>query len=567
MTGYDLLCRTLETLGIDRVFGLPGSQNVPFFEALRRSNVRVVVPAHELGAAFMAIGASRASGKVSALTTIPGPGFTYAITGLAEARLDSVPLLHIVQRPATEPGNRFQLQTLDQAAIAGPVVKQVLRIDGPSEVATVIAKAHELALRGEPGPVLVEVDSLTLSAEVTGPSLGVPSQSQALPECSAQELSSVLGLVAGSHRPMLLVGQGGNAAAADVQLLAERLSCPVLTSTSGRGIMAEDHPLVIPSDLCDVRDVNALVAESDLVLALGIKFSHNGARGFRLRIPPARLVHVDAALEVLGVNYPANLAIHSDVSPFVSTLLKGLSPEGSCGSTWSHEEVAAWRRRVRSNAPHRAEPEMAGVDPPTPAKFFELIREVLPRDACLVTDSGWHQMLARRHYPVLAPGGLMVPTNLQSMGFGLPAAIGAKLATPDRSVAVVTGDGGVLMSGMDLVTAVRERISLPVLVLNDGQYGLIRIQQLRDFGRPHGVDCSGLDFQAFAAASGARYVSAGEDIRAALRTALNADGPTLIEVAVGDSQAIRRARVEGLVRSTGRRLGGGRLRNWLRGTR
>jgi thiamine pyrophosphate-dependent acetolactate synthase large subunit-like protein len=129
---------------------------------------------------------------------------------------------------------------------------------------------------------------------------------------------------------------------------------------------------------------------------------------------------------------------------------------------------------------------------------------------------------------------------------------------------MVTGDGGLLMSGMDLVMAAREGISLPVLVLNDGQYGLIRIQQLRDFGRTHGVDCSGLDFRAFAAAAGARYASADEDIRPALRAALTAVGPTLIEVAVGDSRAIRRARVEGLVRSTGRHLGGGRIREWLR---
>jgi acetolactate synthase-1/2/3 large subunit len=567
MTGYDLLCRTLEHFGAERVFGLPGSQNVSLFEALRRSHVRVVVPAHELGAAFMAIGSSRVSGEVGVVTTIPGPGFTYAITGLAEARLDSIPLLHLVQRPASSPGSQFQLQALDQAAVAGPVVKHVLRIDEASAVPAVMAKAYELAVQGEPGPVVVELDSSALSAEVSGTRPSVSSWSHAVQECSAEELKPVLELVSGSQRPMLLVGQGAAAAAADVQLLAERLSCPVLTSTSGRGILAEDHPLAVPSDLCDVRDVNALIAECDVVLALGIKFSHNGARGFRLRIAPDQLVHVDAALETLGANYPSSHAIHSDVSAFVSMLLQGLSRKENGSSTWSHANVASWRERVHSNAPERAEPNMAGADPPTPARFFELIREVLPRDACLVTDSGWHQMLARRHYPVFVPDGLIVPTNLQSMGFGVPAAIGAKLASPDRSVVAVTGDGGLLMSGMDLVTAVREKISLPVLVFNDGQYGLIRIQQLQEFGRPHGVDCSGLDIGAFAVASGAQYSTAGQDIQAALSRALDAPGPTLIDVAVGDSPAMSRARVQGLVRSTGRRLGGGRLRTWLRGNR
>ena len=465
MTGYDLLCRALEALGVDHVFGLPGSQNVALFEALRCSKIRTVVPVHELAAAFMAIGFSRASGRLGVLTTIPGPGFTFAMTGLAEARLDSVPLLHIVQSPADEPGRLFQLQAIDQAAIAGPVVKAVLQIRVAADVPRVLVEAYDLAMSGEPGPVLLEVDPAALAGAVSGPSPDVTRPAAAHPAVSPEEVAAVVQLLGQSRRPILLVGQGGNAAAGEVRDLAERLSCPVLTSTSGRGVVPEDHPLAIPSDLSDVAGINALIAECDLVLALGIKFSHNGARGFQLQLPAERLVHVDASRDTLGANYPAHWAIQADVGAFVSAVLGSLSPAGPGGSRWSQDDVASWRRRVRSSMTAPVEPKIAGADPPTPARFFESVRQALPADACLVTDSGWHQMLARRHYSVQSPRGLLVPTDFQSMSFGLPAAIGAKLAAPDRPVVALTGDGGLLMAGMDLVTAARESICLPVIVL------------------------------------------------------------------------------------------------------
>ncbi|MDE2149546.1 MAG: thiamine pyrophosphate-binding protein [Gammaproteobacteria bacterium] len=568
MTGYDLLCRTLESLGVEVVFGLPGSQNVAFFEALRKSSLRIVVPPHELAAAFMAIGLSRASGKVGVITTIPGPGFTYAVTGLAEARLDSVPLLCIVQRPAESPGNRFQLQNINQAAIAGPLVKRVFRLDDPATLPAVTESAHACALEGEPGPVLIEVDPVALAAEVVRPAdrpIGAdPAAFGAAPGVPAEALQAALGRIAAARRPLLLVGQGGNGAADGIRELAERLRCPVLTSTSGRGVLAEDHRLSIPSDLRDVDALNALLAEADLVLALGIKFSHNGARGFRLRLPRERLIHVDASDEVLGANYSPVLGLCADVAGLVLQLNRRLTAAAVAGSAWTAEAVAGWRARIEAGCRVQIEPRVGGADPATPEKFFGIVREVLPRDGILVTDSGWHQMLARRYFPVLTRGGLMIPADLQSMGFGLPAAIGARLAAPTRPVLLVTGDGSLLMSGMALVTAVRHHIGLPVIVFNDGHYGLIRIEQLRDYGRATGVACDGLDLESFAAAVGARYALADRDIRSPLQAALAARRPTVIEVPVGASPAIRKVRAKGVVRSTARRLLGRQLLVWLK---
>lgn len=564
MTGYDRLCRALQALGVDTVFGLPGSQNIALFEALRKSTLRTVVPAHELAAAFMAIGFSRASGKVGVITTIPGPGLTYAITGLAEARLDSVPLLCFVQCVATTPGKRFQLQALDQAALAAPVVKRVFRLDDTAALTAVIEAAHACAMSGEPGPVLVEIDHAALCADVEPLHPATESHAHIPPPASPTDLHNALDRLRAARRPLLLVGQGGNGASAALVELAERLHCPVLTSTSGRGVLAEDHPLAIRSDLCDVRDINALIIESDLVLALGIKFSHNGARGFKLMIPQQRLIHVDAADAVIGANYPTALGICADVPAFVAQLMQNLSREAPLHSAWSVEEVAGWRARIRAGYPPAIEPRVGGVDPATPARFFEVVRDVLPRDGILVTDSGWHQMLARRHFPALTSRGLMLPTDLQSMGYGLPVAVGAKLAAPDRPVVLVTGDGSLLMSGMALLTAVRHQLNLPVIVFNDGHYGLIRIQQLQDYGHEADVACDGLDLESFAIAVGARYALADTDIRGALQAALVASGPTVIEVPIGASSATRRLHARGLARAGAKWLLRRRLLDWLR---
>jgi len=200
-----------------------------------------------------------------------------------------------------------------------------------------------------------------------------------------------------------------------------------------------------------------------------------------------------------------------------------------------------------------------------PARFFASLRGALPRDCVLVTDTGLHQVLARRYMPVLEPGGLLIPSDFQSMGFGLPAAIAAKLAAPQRPVVALIGDGGMGMSGMELATAARLGIPLPVLVFDDGQLNQIRLHQQSEFGRAFGVDLPRLDFEALAGATGARFADAGSDLPSALAAALSADGPTLLQVPVHDSLGIRRARAIGRTKALVRRSLGDRLIARLRG--
>jgi len=563
-TGAQLACDTLEALGVEVVFGLPGTQNLPLFEALRTSRIRTVVATHELGAGFMANGYARASGKVGVLGTIPGPGFTYALTALAEAWHDSAPVLHIAGAPAECPGRSYLLQALDQRAMAGPVVKGVFRIARTADLPAVLTEAHTLALGGEPGPVLVELVPGALFGEADVP----PSIAPGGPEkATALEAAHAVGKrLRIAQRPLLIAGQGAAGGSRALRALAEALGCPVVTTLSGRGTFPEDHPLSLWLDMGGegIHVLNEAIASADLVLALGCKFSHNGTGGFRLTVPAERLVHVDAAVEVLGANYPASLACAADVPLVLAALVEHYLPIRLSIGGWSVAEIGSLRGRAaeRSEA-GVVEPRIAGVQTPTPAAFLESVRRSVPRDTLLVTDSGLHQALARRHWRTLEPRGFIAPSDFQSMGFGIPAGIGASLAT-GHPVVVLTGDGGFNMAGLEILTAVRERVPLVVVVFNDGQFGLIRLQQLGDYGRTHGVGLVNPDYAGLAAALGADYALVQGDAGAAVGAALQAGRPAILEVLVGDSADLMLLRARSVVRETARRLLPTAAVGWLR---
>ncbi|MGA7964925.1 MAG: thiamine pyrophosphate-binding protein [Gammaproteobacteria bacterium] len=548
-TGANLLCTALQHAGVEQVFGLPGTQTVALFESLRTSKLRTIVATHELSAAMMANGYYRASGKPATLLTIPGPGFTWALTGLAEAALDSAALLHLTCAPATSPGRAFQLQAIDQAALAAPLVKRVFMVERAGDAAAAIAAAYAECLAGEPGPVLVQVAS-NVWDETRG--VGMESTPERTTTVDPAAIDTVAEAVAAARRCVLLLGQGCHGAADLATQLAERLNAAVVTTASGRGAVPEDHPLSLGFELGGNRTatLNTLIEASDLTLAIGCKFSHNGSRGFRLRIPQDKLIHVDASQRVLGANYPAHLAIRAEAGAFIAALLPRVAAAGMAARGFNTEEIAQWRERCRAEGLQDiVEPRIHGVPSGKPEAFFAELRGAMPRKSCLITDSGQHQDLARRHFRVLCPRGLITPTNLQSMGFGIGAAIGACVADPDRPVVALIGDGGLAMSGLELLTAVRERLRLTVIVFVDGALGAIRNQQLAASGHAFGTALPNLDGAGLAAAIGAAHLRLDGDPDTVLRTALAAPGVTLLEVALGDTPQMHRARARGMAKS------------------
>jgi acetolactate synthase-1/2/3 large subunit len=491
-TAADVLCATLERRGTTHVFGLPGSETIELWDALRRSTgLTSIVPTNELTGSFMAIGHARASGRPGVLSTIGGPGFTYALTGLAEARLDSVPLVHVTALPTRREDGGPGLQWIAQREVAGPLVKGIVELSEPGDAADAVHEAFDLATSGEPGPVLLQYEPATLAGRARG---GRDREVAAVPAASEQDVEALVERVVAAKRPVLLCGLGASGAAADVLRLAEALRAPVVTTTSGRGVLSERHPLSVVHDVpgASTAVLDEVFAGADLVLCVGCRLSHNGSRGFRLRLPPERLVRVDASPDAMGAPYPASLELVADAVPL----------------------LAAVAERVAGG---------------TPERFFAALRDALTDDTVVAADSGLHQFLLRAHFPVVAPGSLLVPANYQSMGFGIPAAIGAALATGERAVAVV-GDGGLNIAGFELLTAARAGARVSVVVLVDRHFGLIRAQQLRRAGNAFGVEIPVADLRLLAESLGAAHVLVDDVEQADLGRALGAGDVVLVEV-------------------------------------
>ena len=563
--GFEALCTAMRVLGIDCVFGIPGTQTVPLFDAFRQHGLRTVLTSHELGAAFMANGYFRATGRIAALSTIPGPGFMYALTGIAEARLDSVGMLYLVGRPSAGPGRTFRLQAIDQRTIAAPILKGTFAITNAAHAASVIREAHALATGGEPGPVMVELDMTVLSGDAASDAATPMARPAPVAhDAASDELARRFSL---SKRPLFFVGQGAYSVAARLHSLVERLEVPVMTTPSARGVVPEDHRLVLPFDPLrgHIDAANRFIDRADLVVALGCKLGHNGSAGFSLRLPADRLVHVDIEPGTVGANYETLLGLTASVDSVLPVL-----EARSARTEWLDADVAHARETLRGPAADQAEPVIHGGWGRTPRELFGWLRRVLSRDAILVTDSGLHQIMARRHFDVLAPRGLICPTDFQSMGFGLPAAIGARIAAPDRQVVAVVGDGGFLMSGLELLTARREKVPIAVLVFNDGHLNQIRVQQQAGSGRTQAVDLLNPDYEMLAKSFGIGYLRFGAgDAEAAAKALGGGDGgPVLIEVLVGDSMEMRAAAAVALSKAVVRRALGPRIaaavRSWLR---
>ena len=544
VNGAEVICNVLRELGAGVVFGLPGTQNAALYDALGHAGLRCVVASDEGAAAFMASGYARARGDVAVLTTIPGPGFVYALAGVIEARQDSVPLLWLTQRQPDD-GQAFPLQRIDQPALAREAVKRSGFLSDPGGLAEGLRAAWASAREGEPGPVLVEIAAplLLQPAETSAPR----QERRELPD-----LAPVLARLQSARRPLIYAGQGAQSAASDVRALARRWRAPVLFTSSGRGVLADDDPLAFVRDFSfGIGDVvPTMIAHADLVLALGCKFTHNGSAAGRLQLPREKLVRVDTSAEVLSANYPASVSVCTRTEDLLA------HAEALGASAWTDEALEQWRARLRaeSAAPIEHEPVIAAPEGASLRSVFLALRRALGDNVIYTTDAGLHQAVARRYAVVTQPRGLLCPSDFQSMGFGLPAAIGTALARPEATVVACVGDGALMLTLGDLLTAVREGVNLIVVVFNDGSYGLIRRQQLVNFGHSSGTTLLNPDYEALAAAVGCAYFDLAAGVDECVAAAAKATGVRLLEIRLQDSGSLARTALASRAREASRRL-------------
>ncbi|MBI4492082.1 MAG: thiamine pyrophosphate-binding protein [Chloroflexi bacterium] len=524
-SGGDAVVQVLKAAGVEVVFGVASIHNLPIYDAIaRRGDLRAVAARSEAGAANMADGYARASGRLGVAITSTGTGAGNACGALVEAATAGSPVLHLtgqIASPHLDQGKGFIHEARDQLGMLRAVSKQAHRPTSPATIAPTLVAAIEQALAAPRGPVSVELPIDYQQARVAVPGLAVrPPERRAPAEEEVQRAAEVL---AGARRPLLWAGGGAIAseAGAEVQELAERLGAGVLTSNAGRGALPEDHPLCL-GNFAQSPALEPLLAAADALLAVGTHFRANETRGWRLPLP-ARLVQVDVDPLAIGRSEPAAAGLVGDAKLALRALLEAL-PRATRPDPAYAEQLAAARAAARAALRATLGPY---------ARIVDELRAALPRDAVLVRDvtistSTWGNRLFELYEPrtsIHAAGG--------GIGQGFQMALGAKLARPERAVVAVCGDGGFLVNAGELATAVQEGIAVVLLLFNDGGYGVLRNIQDRGYGgRRIGVDLRAPDFVRLAEAFGAwaRRVRAVEQFAPVLHAALQAGGPALVEL-------------------------------------
>ena len=521
-TGGDLVVEALRRERVRHVFGIPGYHNLAIYDALlRQRDVVHVLARHEAGAAFMADGYARASGEPGVVLVTTGPGATNALTPLVESYAGSVPIVLIASDIASDLVGR-DLGALhevpNQIECFRPVTRWAEALTEARAIPGAIAGAFDLLRTGRPGPIALSIpcDFLTARLEAPQPAGG----HGARPPCHVADVEEAAGLLARATRPLVVAGGGVIAAGAEheLQAVVRRLGAPVIATVAGRGAISERDALfhgVLP----DRRACAEPLRTADVILAVGTKFGHRSLEKLGVSLGSGQaLVHLDLDPAVIGRVFKPRVAIVGDARDGLGRLLSALGP-GAPAAGWDRARLAG----LRADAGPRYTPAIAAL--------VEALRGALPEDAIVVNDQTGLTYWMEWRFPVLRPRTFLYPTGSATLGYAVPAAIGAKIARPDRAVVAVAGDGGFMYSVNELATAVKYRLPIVFLVVNDGRFGAIHWLQERLFGRAGEADLVNPDFPALARAFGGR----GERVEAAglgdgLHRALAADGPTVLEL-------------------------------------
>ena len=461
--GGRLVARALEDEGIELTFGIPGTHNIELYDALAASKrVRTILVTDEQSASFMADGAWRASGRMACVNVVPGAGLTHAMSGIAEAFMDTVPMLVLGCGIRRDTGRAFQLHDVDQAAMVAPVTKAQLRPASARELYATIRKACAIARSGAPGPVFVEVPAelYLLSHDVSDEVPFVPVRT--VVQADAGQAADILNR---AKRPLVYVGLG--AANASVAALIDRLEAPASTTYQGKGVVPETHPLFLWPGFGDAAPafVREIARECDATLAIGCRFGEVATASYGLE-PPGQLIHVDIDASVLGRNHKTALSIQSDAAHFVESLLPRLQQRPRDESL--RERIRRGHERIRQD--WLGEGDTSRV-PPFP--LLDALQRTFGDETVFTTDSGNGTFIAMEMLRLTAPGRFLGPIDYSCMGYAVPAAIGAKLARPTAPVVALAGDGAFLMTGLELLTAASQGAAVVVVVLRDRELAQI----------------------------------------------------------------------------------------------
>jgi acetolactate synthase-1/2/3 large subunit len=545
--------RYLEARGVEHVFGLCGHTNIAVLAEMAKSGIKFISVRHEQIAAHMADGYARAKKQTAVVLSHLGPGLTNAATGVANASLDSVPMVVIAGDVPTHYHGKHPHQEVNlhadasQSEIYRPFVKRAWRVDQPDLLPEIVEKAFALAESGRPGPVLVDVPMDIFSKEIDAARFErLRSNTKTLrkPALDRDTAAEIVRKLVAASRPLLYVGGGILLAdaAAELRELVEHLQIPVAHTLMGKGALPDDHPFVLGmTGFWGTRFINEQCRSADWILALGTRFSEADCSSwepeFTFNFPPTRLIHIDIDPTEIGRNFPVEVGAVADLKQALTALnraARDLLPEGIQRPERRGEIAAARALFLAGNRAHAQSNDY----PMRPERILADVREALPRNALITTDVGWNKNGVGQQFPIYEPGSILTPGGYATMGFGAPAALGAKLARPDRVVVALVGDGGFGQNPSLLATAFEEDIAVVWVIMNNYAYGTIAGLEKAHFGTTYGTvfEKGGKpyspDYAAIAKAYGVDGVKidSADQFRPALEGAIKSNRPCVIDV-------------------------------------
>lgn len=526
-TGAQMVIAALEANGVDTVFGIPGVHTLALYDALRDSSIRHVLARHEQGVGFMADGYARATGKPGVAVIITGPGVTNIATAVGEAYTDSSPLLVIssnVESPYLDDmrGNLHDLK--DQLAVMKAVTKWNTRVMDASETPAVLAEAFERLRSGRPLPVHVELPLDVLDQVATA----APSSREEIvvdPEPADDKIDIAAEALASAQRPLIYAGGGAVSSGATpfILELAERLHAPVLTSIMGKGAIPEDHPLSLGALWGSGNVIDDYLHRADLVLVIGSKLGAQATDMFQLELPE-KVIRIDVDPREMNLNAQPTTALLGDAALVVERLVAALSDFQELQGVDQTAEAMAARQEAEATAWFAERRD-----------HIDALRRAIPRDGILCADMTMMSYVSCGLYPVYEPRTYFFPSGFGTLGFALPAAIGAKVGRPEAKVVAVVGDGGFQYTMGELGCAVQERLGLPIVIFNDSTYSAVKhAQKTERGGRYLAVDLVNPDYVKLAEAYGIPgiRVESPEALEREVERAFDRDLPTIIDVPV-----------------------------------
>ena len=545
-TGSQILLECLQLEGVDTIFGYPGGTVINIYDDLMDYPIKHILNRHEQAAVHAADGYARATGKVGVAIATSGPGATNTVTGIATAYMDSIPLVVITGQVPTPLIGNDAFQEADIIGITRPITKHNYLVKDVRDLARVVKQAFYIARTGRPGPVLIDLpkDVQIASTRFEYPETVELRGYKPTYSGNIRQVEKAVKMLLGARKPVIYVGGGATLADASTELkeLAEAIQAPVTTTLMGMASFPKKHPLSLGMlGMHGTYYANMAITNADLLIAIGARFDDRVTGKISSFAPDAKIIHIDIDPTSIKKNVRVDLPLVGELKDVLQKMLKKLSEQAEAVAALV-ESTDPWRKEIadwKEKHPTTYTPSASAIKPQF---VIEKIRELTDDDAIITTEVGQHQMWTAQFFDFSQPRTFLTSGGLGTMGFGLPAALGAQAGFPERQVIDISGDGSFQMNSQELATLVQYRLPVKIVILNNNFLGMVRQWQQLFFNKRYSQTCMELpiDFCKLAEAYGATGLSASkpEEVEGVIRKALETPGPVIMEFKIAREENV-----------------------------